>query len=173
MGSPTSNFYLYKKPKVLLSLTPKHEIFKSNISQLLIKCLEFGVSQMDLRRGNSHNTYREQLTEYSKARTKWERKKVFSQRTAITETLVIQQYMLVFYVQHNLPKVLSKASILGTFELRLDNTSGGIFKEILPHRETELCGMTSSTVVLFDKILKNAGGKIIQIPFIHIYIIFH
>lgn len=83
-------------------------------------------------------------------------------------------HALIYYVRYNLQRELIKASALGTFRLRLGNTLGKIFKESVLHREeTEFHDMFHPyTFLLFNKILKNRGGGIIQNSFYpHIYMI--
>lgn len=73
----------------------------------------------------------------------------------------------IYYVRHNLQRELLKASIFGTFKLGLDKILGRIFKESVLHWvETELDDMFHLyTILLFNKILRNRGERIIQNSF--------
>lgn len=78
-------------------------------------------------------------------------------------------------MRYNLQRELIKASVFWTFKHRLDNILGRIFQESVLHwEETELYNMFHPYIfLLFDKILNNGGGGIIQNSFyLHIYRVF-
>lgn len=84
-------------------------------------------------------------------------------------------YAPIYYVRYNLQRELIKASVFWTFKLRVDNILERIFKKSVLHwEETELYNMFHPyTFLLFNKILNNGGGGIIQNSFyLHIYRVF-